>query len=49
MVERITDVSGAAAETQKSFGLLMLCIGSKFEHFSTTYTVKINIAVKYVF
>lgn len=24
-VERITDVNGAAAETQKSFGHLMLC------------------------
>lgn len=26
MVDRITDDNGAAAETQKSFGFLMLCI-----------------------
>jgi len=25
MVDRITDVKGAAAETQKSFGFLKLC------------------------
>lgn len=26
VVERITEVSGAAADIQKSFGLFMLCI-----------------------
>lgn len=35
-VDKITDVSGAAAEIQKSFGFLMLCVNScTIEHIRT--------------